>query len=189
MTPDVIYENFEQLFQAIENCLERKLFLPTLILVYSGIDSASWLACTDENKPVNERFKHWVEEWIIGNNLLQCTSEELYAARCGILHTLTPDSNLSKKKGVKTLTYAWGTAEKNMLEEAINLIEEDDKKTAIHINDIVHAFKASFKFFWDSALTDKEKTNIIIRRAGKYFINMSKEVMESILQSHEIKKV
>ena len=82
---------YTQIFSAITYCVSEKLILPALILIYSSIDSASWLSSDNEYHSVRERFQNWVDTWMLKKYPLPCNATELYAARCGILHTLTPD--------------------------------------------------------------------------------------------------
>ena len=42
MSQEIYVENIANLFVAIKHCLENKLFMPGLILLYSGIDIFAW---------------------------------------------------------------------------------------------------------------------------------------------------
>ena len=105
-----LFKNYYQLIQATDDCINKHMIMPALILIYSAIDSAGWIASDDLDEGVGTRFQNWVNKWMLKSGKLKCTAEELYAARCGVLHTLTPNSTLSEKKGVKRIAYAWGKA-------------------------------------------------------------------------------
>lgn len=80
-------DNVTQLFDAIEDCLAKGRLLPCLTLLYSGIDVIASL----ERKPGEgacAAFVRWTEENLLKVHPLQCTGLELYAARCGVVHTL-----------------------------------------------------------------------------------------------------
>jgi hypothetical protein len=47
---------------------------------------------------------------------LPCTGRELQAARCAVVHTFTPDSNLSKGGKARVIGYAYGKAGVKKLE-------------------------------------------------------------------------
>jgi hypothetical protein len=36
---------------------------------------------------------------------LECDAEEIWGARCGLLHTLTAESNMSRNRGVRMINY------------------------------------------------------------------------------------
>ena len=89
-----IFQSLLQLFTSIDSCIERKVQLPTLILIYAGIDSIAWLGAENVSGPVGVRFMAWVDRYLLTAKPLACTSADLYSARCGILHSLTGDSDL-----------------------------------------------------------------------------------------------
>jgi len=95
----------DTLFGAINSCEANKFVLPALMLIYSGIDI---LASLERRKGEGTKasFTRWVDEYLLKAVSLPCTSLELYAARCGILHTLTPESDLSRKGKAREVGYA-----------------------------------------------------------------------------------
>ena len=76
----------------------------SLIIIYSGIDALGWLAAPAVVPFATQNtFKQWCEKYILtrlrspdGGAI---TSDDLYGARCGILHTSTPLSK-SEIKGI-----------------------------------------------------------------------------------------
>ena len=156
--------------------------MPALILLYSAIDSVSWIASDDENQPVGKRFQIWVDTWMLQKYPLPCTAIELYAARCGILHTLTPDSDLSEKKQVKRISYAWGTAKQKDLDESIKLLDYPGL-VAVHIDDISHSFRNGFADFIESLEKDDNKRALFTQKAGKHFANTEMSLISEFLAS------
>ena len=77
-----------------------------LILVYCGIDQFSWLN-TDKDKHGFVEFQAWVDEYIFPYHQLNCTSEELWAARNGMVHMGTAES-ANTRKGVAKIGYTFG---------------------------------------------------------------------------------
>ena len=86
MSMQSFYQNLKTLFLAIETCIQDKRILPALMLIYSGVDI---LASLEQGKSTRSSFIKWVDEYLLKAHSFPCTSLELYAARCGILHTLT----------------------------------------------------------------------------------------------------
>ena len=155
--------------------------MPALILLYSAIDSVSWIASDDENQFVGKRFQSWVDTWMLQKYPLPCTAIELYAARCGILHTLTPDSDLSEKKGIRRISYAWGTAQQKDLDESIKLLEYPG--VAVHVNDIFSSFQSGFADFLESLEKDEARKDLFMQKASKHFANTETSVISEFLAS------
>jgi hypothetical protein len=101
----VLYKNLMLLGEGIETCLERKRIAPALILLYSAIDTSGWLDSA-ESHATRESFLQWVDRYLLNAKPLTCTALELYAARCGLLHTFTPDSRLSSEGKARRICYA-----------------------------------------------------------------------------------
>lgn len=156
--------------------------MPALVLIYSSIDSISWVANDEENQQVGKRFQTWVNSWMLQKYPLPCTAEELYAARCGILHTLTPESDLSEKKNVRLISYAWGTAQQKDLEETIKRIEYPGL-VAVHVNDILYSFMNGLADFINSLDIDHASRDSFIQKASKHFTNTEISVVDEFLTS------
>ena len=181
MSDKNLFRSYAQIITAIDNCIADKLIMPALILLYSAIDSVSWIASDDENQSVGKRFQSWVDTWMLQKYPLPCTAIELYAARCVILHTLTPDSDLSEKKGVRRISYAWGTALQKDLDESIKLLEYPG--VAIHVNDIFSSFQSGFADFLESLETDEARKDLFMQKASKHFANTETSVISEFLAS------
>jgi len=87
MSELALYENIMLLGRGIDACIEKKLTAPALILIYSGIDTVGWIDSTDDYA-TRTSFINWVDAYLLKAKQLQCTALDLYAARCGLLHTL-----------------------------------------------------------------------------------------------------
>ena len=77
---------------AIDLCLSNHYRMPALVLIYSGIDIMALLA-RPEAKPnvTREDFIAWCERYLTAAGFQECSAIELYATRCGIVHTYSPD--------------------------------------------------------------------------------------------------
>ena len=79
---------------------------PALVLLYSGIDvSASLVRLETEPDTNRGHFKKWAEDYMIGPSQLTVGSEDLYGARCGLLHTHSPSSRDSRQAKARELFY------------------------------------------------------------------------------------
>jgi hypothetical protein len=183
MSEQNLFRNYLQLMLAIKHCIKENLVMPALVLIYTAIDSVSWLAMRGQaSKVVGQRFQGWVNDWMLKAKGLPCTAEELYAARYGVLHTLTPDSSLSTEKGVRRVLYAWGNAKVENLQKSIDTLQEHNV-VAIHLNDLFEAFRLGFADFIDSTMKDPEAAKHFVSKAAKHFANIDKKTMDTFLRS------
>lgn len=98
------------LLEAVELLYRNGKFLPALILSYSTIDILSSLVREDPTKD-NQRkdFLQWVEGYMLPHPSIDVSAIDLYAARCGMLHALSPSSKLSRNDAAKEILYARDT--------------------------------------------------------------------------------
>jgi hypothetical protein len=175
-----LFKNYYQLIHAAEECIKGRMTLPALILIYVAIDSVSWTA--SEDPEVATRFKKWVNTWMLKNGKLKCTAEELYAARCGVIHTLTPNSSLSERKGVKRIAYAWGKAKQDKLEETVSSLSLSNEISSIHLEDLFCVFKDGFADYLEHMFSSDEKREQFLKKAGQHFAHVEMEKMDAFLQ-------
>ena len=173
-------KSYQQVFSAIDSCMSLKLIIPSLILIYTGIDCISWLTYEGENISNKKRFKLWVDEWMIVENSLPCNSEELYAARCAILHSLSPNSDLSEKHGVRMISYAWGNADQNQLIESMKLLDYT-KSAVLHINDLYSSFRKGFVNYLEALENDTNKKALFKEKSKKLFQDTEISVIQNFL--------
>lgn len=174
---DVLEKNLNNITKSIELCLNAKLQISSLVLLYSGIDIMGWL-----NRPVSkyhkpkEDFIRWVDDYLLPNPNIKCKAIDLYAARCAIINSYSFSSELSKKGEAKEICYSWGKANVELLQNDLDR-RYKNPAIAIHINDFLEAFKEGIEKFKLSIKNDKEKEKIVCDRANKYFfVNMSSDI-------------
>jgi len=65
---DALEKNLNNIIKSIELCLNAKLQISSLILLYSGIDIMGWLNCavSKHHKP-KEDFIRWVDDYLLPN--------------------------------------------------------------------------------------------------------------------------
>ena len=100
----------EKLVTAIRLCINNNLHGPALILIYSTIDILATLGRDTKHRHVKkDDFLQWVEKHLLPDSDLDCSAIDLYGARCGILHSYSPASNLSDLGSAKMLIHVWGS--------------------------------------------------------------------------------
>lgn len=165
--------------EAIDLCMSKKLITPSLILLYSGMDILGWLEYGDSLKS-GQRFRKWVDSYILPLSESSCDATDLYGARCGLIHTFTPDSDLSKKKKARKMLYAWGTSEIHALNEMIDLANMNEY-VALKIEVLITTFRNGIESFLADLEKTPEKAQAVYARAANFFTTMSEEEKNVLL--------
>jgi len=115
---------FRERLRAIGSCLSTKHPEAVLTLVYSGIDTLGLLdASLDIKDATRSTFMSWCEKYVV--NRFQSVEGhpvaafDLWAARCGILHTSTPVSKHSRNGKAHEIWYQFqGEAGLNLIADS-----------------------------------------------------------------------
>lgn len=82
-----------------------------LILLFSWVDRLSWLSIESEHSTGSD-FKAWLDKYLfIETSNLPCNANDLWASRCGLLHTGTAESRDVKKGNARSIYYYGGPIE------------------------------------------------------------------------------
>ena len=180
MSEPLLYKSIMLLGSGIDACIEKKLIGPALILIYSGIDTVGWLD-SSEDYATKTSFMKWVDAYLLKVKPLQCTSVELYAARCGLLHTFTPDYKLSSVGKERKIYYAWGSANVQDLRRAIDLTNKIGEYVAVHINDLYEAWRQGVLQFAEEIEKDPDRKSRVYKKASKFFVDLGSDTMCDVL--------
>jgi hypothetical protein len=138
-----------------------------------GLD---WLPASlcrpDANDDVTRNdFVIWAEKVMDCRRRLGVKGLDLYAARCGVVHTYTPDSKLHRKGHAKRIMYSWGTKEPhdaNSLVRGLGLTE-----VFIKVEVLFDTFLYGVERFSDDVLKDPERERLVLSRDRKLFADVS----------------
>lgn len=167
-------KRFEMLDSAIELCVKNDLETPSLILIYSTIDIAGWLNSEKPRETAKDRFTNWVSRYMLPTKLLECTALELYGARCGLLHNLSPDSNLSKKGEVREIFYASKRVELSKLQKMIKLAKISNC-VVMKSGDLIESYRLGLDAFMKEVQADPTKATKVYEKAEFMFMTYSDE--------------
>lgn len=78
-----------------------------LALIYSSIDKMAWLYSPEVDHG-RQDFMRWVDDFMLAGEPRPYDSEDLYAARCALLHTGTVESKLYRDGKARRIIYATG---------------------------------------------------------------------------------
>jgi hypothetical protein len=95
-----------QIKRSIRVLIENQCYGAAAILIYSGIDTMAYLRLPINEHEVKRRhFIAWAEQYIKFPGRQQITGLELYGARCGMLHTYSPYSNVTRNSQGRAIGY------------------------------------------------------------------------------------
>jgi hypothetical protein len=159
--------------------ISTDIALNRTILIYSGIDTVGWLDSTQEEAS-RDSFLGWVENYFLRAKPIGSTSLELYAAQCGLLHTLTPDSRLSEKKKARLIAYAWGQASVSDLQRSIDSMGLSSELVAVHANDLFEGWRLGVLAFAKELEHDPARKACVEEKAAKFFLEFDSGMMRDV---------
>jgi hypothetical protein len=175
--------NLSQIAASIVHSIESEWYLPAQILIYSSIDAAAWLA-GDENAKVGERFCEFVDRWMLSKYLLPATAQELYAARCGILHTFTADSKLSKKGSARRVIPSRGSDDARDLQARLEAKGIKDA-VVVPIIGLFDSFRFGYSDFLQHVPTDLALKAKVKEKISRYGMLVQGEELEQFLKNED----
>lgn len=169
----------------IEACLEKRLMMPALALIYSGIDVLGWLASSVEyaSRP---SFLDWVENYLLKAVPLNRTALDLWGARCGILHTLTGKAKPMPGEQPRQICYAYSTAEIQKIQRSIDLGKMGHKYVAIHLDDLWEAWRIGVVRFMEEMGKDPEMKSRVLKKAGKFYSQVDPALIDKAIDGLEL---
>jgi hypothetical protein len=171
-------ENLIPLLESIEDCLAKRRLLPCLILLYSAIDIVSSL---EPGRASGPAFMAWADNYLLQGASLPCTASDLYAARCGILHTLSAESNMSRKGTARHIMYAWGGAKTDELERASKELGRND--CVVHVHELINTFRVGLVNYLQEVMQDKNRKQKLHAGAGMWFTHMDQNTVKAFLDT------
>jgi len=170
MSREAFEKNLGQFNQAIGLCVGHKLVTPTLVLIYSLTDMMGWISDPDEKaESSGNDFKRWVNEYLLAELPGDCTADDLWAARCAVVHTHGYESKLSEKREAREIYYAWGMASDARLGDLIERSRKKGRARSLHVQDLWTALCKAIARFGLDLTQNLERAEIVYRRADKIF--------------------
>src|SRR6202035_732662 len=95
----------DQLKTGVAELFASKRTLPGFLLLYTSIDILASLTRPEKSEATSGRlFKEWVANYMLPQ-LGVGSPDDFWGARCGLLHTLMAESDMSRDRGAKMLNY------------------------------------------------------------------------------------
>jgi hypothetical protein len=179
MSESAFVQAAKDLANAVNDAFNRPAKLPAFILVYASIDIMASLTrpiTTDDTS--SDLFKKWVDEYMLPNSGLTCTADDLWAARCGFLHTYTIQSKASRQGRARELHYT--TAERDCIRFIqTELDQRGESKVIVHLEDLVNGFIAAVARFGVAVQREAELRSRVFHHAQKLIVHRKVEVQSA----------
>jgi hypothetical protein len=104
---EVVYGD-RGMLSGMQACLDRQCLVSAVTLMFSTIDALAALTRPlTQDETDGGTFRGWAERFLQPGTSLGVTSIDLWGARCGILHTYSPETTRAARQGARQLFYQW----------------------------------------------------------------------------------
>jgi hypothetical protein len=150
---------------AISKLVKENLYTQALVILYSAIDTLAWA-----NLPSGDVFQKdfivWVDSYIEPERKFGCTADDLYGARCGLVHSGAAESRKSRKGEAHEIWYATSP-------DSIGLLQEYAKETnqgakVVYFTDLLAAFVDASQKFYDEISEDEARQSSVNDRIRRW---------------------
>ncbi|MFA6284132.1 MAG: hypothetical protein WC633_08325 [Desulfurivibrionaceae bacterium] len=155
-------------------CLYKKnLYMPFLMVLYATIDIFGFVTATNETDAPGQRFRSFTHTFMM-KYLKDVTPDDLWGARCAILHTGTPESDHSRKNKARQILYSWGTADSALTKKVIAESDNPEKYVATTIESLSDALMGALCDLQDIIERDTSLRNLWGGRIKRFYSMIEK---------------
>jgi hypothetical protein len=176
---EAFYNHMLDLMESIDDCATKRRILPCLTLLYSGMDVMASLT-SSPNEPNQRSFVRWVDAYLLPDSLIQCTALDIYAARCGVVHTFTPKSKLFLDGKARMIGYAWGTAKAEDLNRTAIALGFQDR--SVHMSELISAFRQAVAKHLKHIENDTVMKKRFESATGIWFTHLDRQKIDDFLK-------
>jgi hypothetical protein len=163
------------LITAVDEAFKKPAPLPAFILLYSSIDILASLTRPitpeDTSGPI---FKSWVKKYMIGSGSLAWNEEDIWGARCGLLHTYTIQSRSSRGGTARELHYISDREFAKFVQQQVDPKVQD--KVIVCLPDLIMAFIEGVERFTMHVKNDSALQATVFHHAAKLIIHEKKNI-------------
>jgi len=129
-----------------------------LMVLYATIDTMGFITAENEADPVNSRFRAFAKKYLVPYLQGDVNEDDLWGARCAILHTATPESNYSRQGRARQILYSCGV-EKSLCERVISAHATPHRYVAVSLEKLRDSLLAAYV-----TLINEMETNPALRQ-------------------------
>jgi hypothetical protein len=168
-----------ELLRAAEQALGAKHTVAALVLIYATIDIMGSLERA-KDEGTRKAFVRWADAYLLPRDELPCTALELFAARCGVLHTLTANADLTRQGRARRILYSWGTARAEDLREISRRLKKD--VVGIHIGDLRTAVEQAILRYRRDLEANPARAAAVQQQLSQWFTFLPVETARAFLE-------
>jgi hypothetical protein len=176
------YKHMGDLVESIEDCAAKYRVLPCLTLLYSGMDVMASLDA-EPNESNRKSFVKWVDNYLLRDKAIQCDAIDLYAARCGIVHTFTANSDLYINGKAKKIAYAWGLGSVDDLRKTMRELKGQHDWRCLHTTDLIRAFRNAVVDHLTNLDNDAASKERFLKASSIWFSTVDGAVVKDFLKT------
>jgi hypothetical protein len=105
--PSAVWSTIQSDMRAVAVLTHNGCHTHALALVFSSIDKMAWLTSANTDTTRTD-FMRWVDDYLLPVGSISLNAIDLYAARCGFLHTGSSESKLFRDGKAKQIFYSVG---------------------------------------------------------------------------------
>ncbi|MDD2944036.1 MAG: hypothetical protein PHC51_13855 [bacterium] len=154
-----IFSQAQKITDAIICLRDAGHHVAAVMLTYAAIDQMSWLSIPG-NLSCGKDFKAWVKKYILTHGNLDCSEDDLWAARNGMLHMGTAESkNHTDGNAKNKIYYTVGKA----------ACTSNSSKDVVFLNveTLIAAYLAGVLFFMEDLRSDRDQLSNALAKIGK----------------------
>jgi hypothetical protein len=138
---DKVVRGERGMLAGIKACMGRQCLVSAVSLTYATVDALAALTRPlNATRGTKTHYKAWVTRYMLPHLKPSLTADDLYAARCGILHAYSPESEASRSGEVKAIVYKWRKGHKPNDERLAELART---ATVIEVQSLVEALESA----------------------------------------------
>jgi hypothetical protein len=170
----ILLSRVREFTQSIKLTRDAGYDLSSRILMFAAIDMfGSFLRPVNEADTNGGHFKRWVSDYMIPGSGLPLTADDLWAARCGLLHTHTASSKLSREGDAVEIHYYKGIPNEAW-EHAFRSIATQ-RKQFINLDRLNEAFERGIGNFLDDIQRNPELEKRVLHHCSRVLGHWKKE--------------
>ncbi len=149
---------------AVAVLIKANRYLQALVILYAAIDTLAW-STRAAGDVTRSDFVAWVTAYMDPTRL-RCTADDLYAARCALVHSGAAESRMSREGKASELWYATAPKSVPILEGMIRRKGIDAK--VVYVTDLVAVFADGAMKFADELTAQEARRLEVTQRINRW---------------------
>ena len=154
-----------QTIDAINQLVVANRYLQALVVLYSAIDTLAWVSLSSGDVTRFD-FCKWDDTYLKPEMQVGCTSQDLYAARCAVVHSSAAESRMSREGQASELWYSTSSHSIDYLQSYARKVGA--KAKVVHFTTLIAAFTFSVMDFSQELATDPGREAVCVERMKRW---------------------